>query len=132
LSEIERGFGVNDNNPNTFRPNLAVFQPWLNILLVCWLLGSLGLGWLVKSALILVAVIIAVPVVLAIALFVWLRANLVQSACPVCGFEPLQTINGQKLQCPSCGEELTAAAGKLLRTTPPDTIDVVAVEVDSN
>jgi hypothetical protein len=120
------------NNFNGSKIDISVLQPWLKILLLCWLLASVGLGWLIKSALILIAIATLVPVAIAVGLFWWLRANFVISNCPVCEYQPLQGINGNVLTCPSCGEKLTIEKGQFLRATPPGTIDVVAVEVDSN
>ena len=41
---------MNNNSPNLFQFNLPRLQSWLTIVAICLLLGSLGLGWLVKSA----------------------------------------------------------------------------------
>jgi hypothetical protein len=125
-----RDFGVNNNTPNLFRTSISSIQPWLTILLLCLLLGSISLGWLVKSALILIGCLILLPVLIAIGFFWWLRLNLVSSPCPVCSYEPLQSIKGQTIQCPNCSEELIAQSGVFIRSTPPGTIDIIAVEVD--
>ena len=70
--------------------NIPGLGCWVTLLLGAWLLGAAGLGWLVKSALVLVVVLALLPVVVvAIAQF-WLRRNLVVGDCPVCG----QRLNG--------------------------------------
>jgi hypothetical protein len=126
---ISSGFCVN-NSPNLFQINLPRLQSWLTILAIFLLLGSLGLGWLVKSALILIGLAIVTPIVGFLGFFWWVRRNIVQADCPVCNY-PLQGVSGSEIQCTNCGELLKVTQGKLLRDTPPDTIDVVATEVIS-
>jgi hypothetical protein len=41
----------------------------------------------------------------------------------------LQGINGSEIQSGNCGEVLNVERGRLVRETPPDTIDAIAVEV---
>ena len=117
-----------NNSPNPFPTNLPRLQPWLTLLVICLLLGSLGLGWLVKSALIIIGLAILTPILGILGFFWWLRRNIVQAECPVCNY-PIQTIDGSDVECSNCGELLKVENGTLLRNTPPDTIDVVAVEV---
>ncbi len=119
---------MNNNSPNLFQVNLPPAQSWLTIVAICLLLGSLGLGWIVKSALIVVGLLIITPIVGFLGFFWWLRRSIVQAECPVCT-EQLQGINGSEIQCSNCGEVLKVDRGRLVRDTPPDTIDVVAVEV---
>jgi hypothetical protein len=120
-----------NNSPNLFQINLPRLQSWLTILAIFLLLGSLGLGWLVKSALILIGLAIVTPIVGFLGFFWWVRRNIVQADCPVCNY-PLQGVSGSEIQCTNCGESLKVNQGKLLRDTPPDTIDVVATEVISD
>jgi hypothetical protein len=119
---------VNNNSPNLFQINLPRFQSWLTILAVCLLLGSLGLGWLVKSALVIIGLAIITPIVGFLGFFWWLRRSIVEAECPVCS-NPLQGVNGSEIQCINCGEVLKVDRGQFVRDTPADTIDVVAVEV---
>lgn len=119
---------MNNNPTNLFQVNLPRVQSWLTIVAICLLLGSVGLGWLVKSALIIVALAILTPVIGFLGFFWWLRRSIVQAECPVCNY-PLQGINGSEIQCGNCGEVLNVDRGQLVRETPPDTIDAVAVEV---
>jgi hypothetical protein len=119
---------VNNNSPNLFQFNLPRFQSWLTILAICLLLGSLGLGWLVKSALVIIGLAIVTPIVGFLGFFWWLRRSIVEAECPVCS-NPLQGVNGSEIQCTNCGEVLKVDRGQFVRDTPADTIDVVAVEV---
>ncbi len=119
---------MNNNSPNLFQINLPRFQPWLTIVAVCLLLGSLGLGWLVKSALVIIGLAIITPIVGFLGFFWWLRRSIVEAECPVCS-NPLQGVNGSEIQCTNCGEVLKVDRGQFVRDTPADTIDVVAVEV---
>ncbi len=122
---------MNNNSPNLLQVNLPGFQSWLTIVAICLLLGSLGLGWLVKSALVIIGLAIVTPVIGFLGFFWWLRRSIVQANCPVCNY-PIQGVNGTEVQCTSCGEVLKVDRGNLVRETPPDTIDVVAVEVISD
>lgn len=119
---------MNNNSPNLFQVNLPRFQSWLTILAVCLLLGSLGLGWLVKSALVVIGLAIITPIIGFIGFFWWLRRSIVEAECPVCS-NPLQGVNGSEIQCTNCGEVLKVDRGQFVRDTPADTIDVIAVEV---
>jgi len=97
-------------------------------LVVISLLGSVGLGWLVNSFLILVGCFIT-PIIAFLGFQWWLQRNLVQNRCPVCHSE-FTGLNRTQLQCPSC-EPLKVEQGEFNRMTPPGTIDVQAVEVPS-
>ncbi len=97
---------------------------------VIWLLGAIGLGWLVKSFFILLGLILLTPVIAFIGLQWWLKRNLVQAACPVCQFE-FMSLNQTEFSCPNCNEPLKAEHGQFHRLTPPGTIDISAVEVQA-
>jgi hypothetical protein len=120
---------VTYNSPKIWQLNLAGLKPLLNIILVALLLGSLGLGWLVKSALFLVGLVILIPVIGILGFAWWSKQNIVQDACPVCSFE-LTGLNGTGLDCPSCGEALKVENGQVVRVSLPNTIDIAAVEVE--
>lgn len=115
----------------TFRFNLSNIRPWLTLLAVVWLLGLVGLGWLVKSFLILVGLILLTPVLAFLGFRWWLQRNLIQDQCPVCHYE-FTGLNRTQLQCPNCGERLLVEQGNFNRLTPPGTIDVQAIEVPAN
>jgi Na+/melibiose symporter-like transporter len=112
----------------SFQFNLSNLAGWLTFFLVIWLLGSVGLGWLVNSFFILLGLLILAPVLAFIGFRWWLQRNLIQAQCPVCQYE-FTGLNRTQLQCPSCGELLKVEQGKFSRLTPPGTIDVQAVEV---
>jgi len=114
----------------SFQFNFSNLTRWLIILAVIWLLGSVGLGWLVNSFLILVGLLVLAPVAAFVGFRWWLQRNLVQNQCPVCRYE-FTGLNRTQLKCPSCGEHLTVEQGQFNRLTPPGTIDVQAVEVPS-
>jgi len=118
-------------SPKNFRFNLANIRPWLTILIVVWLLGIVGLGWLVKSVLFLVGLIILAPVLAFLGFGWWLRRNLIQDKCPVCRYE-FTGLNRTELRCPNCNELLLVKHHHFNRLTPPGTIDVQAVEVPAN
>ena len=103
---------------------------WLILLGIACLLVSIGLGWVVKSLLIVVAFLLLTTVVAFFALQWWLKRNLIQDKCPVCQYE-FPALNQTQFQCANCGEPLKIEQGHFSRLTPPGTIDVTAVEVSS-
>ncbi len=120
-------------NPNSFRGvqvNLSGLRFWLTLLLIVWLLSSIGLGWLVKFSFIVLALLIVIPIVGFLAFRWWLQRNLVSDYCPVCGYETAG-INNTQLRCPNCSEPLKIEKGHFVRLTPPGTVDVEAIEVPS-
>ncbi|MBW4488309.1 MAG: hypothetical protein KME12_11025 [Trichocoleus desertorum ATA4-8-CV12] len=119
---------MNQNSLRNFQLTLAGASRWLPFLALIWLLGLAGLGWLVKSFLILVGFICLAPVIAFLGFRWWLKRNLVQAQCPVCGTE-VAGINQTQIECSSCGEALKVEKGHLSRLTPPGTIDVQAIEV---
>ncbi|CBN54178.1 MULTISPECIES: hypothetical protein [Kamptonema] len=110
--------------------NLSGISNWLIILGIAWLLGSIGLGWVVKSILILISLLLLAPAIAFFGLRWWLNRNLIQDACPVCSYE-FPALNQTQCQCPNCGEPLKIEEGHFKRMTPPGTIDVTAVEVSA-
>lgn len=113
---------------NTSQFDLSGLGCWLTILVFLWMLGSVGLGWLVKSFAILVVLIFAVPAVAFFGFRWWLKRNLVEDQCPVCSYQ-FTGLNQTQLSCPNCGEPLQVEGGHFTRLVPPGTIDVQAVEV---
>lgn len=101
---------------------------WLIFLASIWLLGSIGLGWLVKSFLIVIGIILVTPVLVFIGFRWWLKRNLAVDRCPVCDYESAG-INNTQMRCPSCSEPLKVEKGHFLRLTPPGTVDVQAIDV---
>ncbi|MBW4612626.1 MAG: hypothetical protein KME21_04985 [Desmonostoc vinosum HA7617-LM4] len=115
-------------SPKTFQLNLLNLRPWLTLLAVIWLLASLGLGWLVKSLLIIFGLLLLAPAIAFVGFRWWLQRNLVADQCPVCRYE-FTGLNNSQLQCPNCGEQLLVQNRHFQRFTPEGTIDVTAVEV---
>lgn len=115
-------------NPNYRSIQISGLRFWLTLLAVVWLLGSIGLGWLVKSFLIVIGIIVITPVLAFLGFRWWLKRNLAVDQCPVCGYESAG-INNTQMRCPSCSEPLKVEEGHFLRLTPPGTVDVQAVDV---
>ena len=110
--------------------NLSGIGCLLTLLVMFWILGAIGLGWLVKSFVILVIFIVMAPIVAFLGFRWWLQRNLIEDKCPVCGYE-LTGLNQTQLRCPSCSEPLMVEEGRFKRITPPGTIDVQAIEVSA-
>jgi hypothetical protein len=108
--------------------NLSGLRFWLVLFAVIWLLGAIGLGWLVKSLFILLGLLIVTPIIGFFVFRWWLKRNLVMDQCPVCGYESAG-INGTQMRCPNCSEPLRIEKGQFYRLTPPGTVDVEAVDV---
>jgi hypothetical protein len=121
---------VNSNLPPSFLDARPALKTWLKVLLGIWVLSFLGLGWVVKSVLVLLAIFTVIPVVGVFVLRWWLQKNIVQGPCPVCQTN-LAGMNGSELQCSQCGEPLQVRDNLFVRLTPPGTIDVQAVEVSA-
>ncbi|NEN92488.1 MAG: hypothetical protein F6K48_27745 [Okeania sp. SIO3H1] len=121
---------MNQGNSKVFKLTLASIGNWIIVLAVVWFLGSIGLGWLVNSVLILIGFILITPIIAFIGLRWWLNRNLIIDKCPVCSYE-FTALNQTQFQCPSCGEPLKVEGGNFSRLTPPGTIDVSAVEINA-
>jgi predicted RNA-binding Zn-ribbon protein involved in translation (DUF1610 family) len=101
-------------------------------LLIGVALSAAGLGWIVNSFLVAIAVMLVVGVVAFFLLSWWVRRNIVIAIapCPACQVQ-LTALEGTDLDCPNCGEPLTVINQEFKHRNPPGTIDVDAVEVDS-
>lgn len=119
---------MNQNSFRSLQVNFSGISFWLTLLLIVWLLGAIGLGWLVKSFFILIGLLLLAPVVAFFVFRWWLQRNLVESACPVCSYE-FVGIHKTETRCPSCGEPLQVERKGFARLTPPGTVDVEAIEV---
>ncbi|HAZ44569.1 MAG TPA: hypothetical protein DDW76_30530 [Cyanobacteria bacterium UBA11369] len=113
---------------NTSQFDLSGIGCPLAVLVFLWMLLSVGLGWVVKSFVILVVLLLAVPAIAFFGLRWWLQRNLIEDQCPVCTYQ-FTGLNQTQLNCPNCGEPLQVEGGRFKRQTPPGTIDVLAVEV---
>jgi Zn finger protein HypA/HybF involved in hydrogenase expression len=120
---------VNQGTPK-ISLKLPAVSNWLVMLLIACVLVSIGLGWVVKSILIVFGFLLLTPVVAFFGLQWWLKRNLIEGNCPVCQHE-FTALNQTQCQCPNCGEPLKIEQGHFNRLTPPGTIDVTAVEVSS-
>ena len=121
---------MNQGNGQIFQLNFSILKNWLIFLGIIWLLGSVGLGWIVNSLLILLAFMLLTPAIAFLFLRWWLSRNLIADKCPVCNYE-FTGLNKTQFQCPNCGETLQVEGGHFTRVTPPGTIDVTAVEVSA-
>lgn len=121
---------MNQGSPQVFSLRWQSLRPWLTTIAVIWLLGFVGLGWLVKSFLFLIVFFTLVPIVAFVGLQWWLTRNLIQGSCPVCQ-ENLTAVKRSQMNCPSCGEALMTGDKSFERLSSPGTIDVTAVEVVS-
>ncbi len=104
---------------------------WLTIILLALFLGSVGLGWIVNSFLILLGFLLLLPIVTLWGVQWWLKRNLIQDKCPVCNYE-FTGFKNTEFNCPNCNEPLQVVSGEFHRITPPGTIDVNAVEVTAS
>jgi endogenous inhibitor of DNA gyrase (YacG/DUF329 family) len=114
---------------NNLQVNLSGIGFWIATIAIIWLLGAIGLGWLVKSFFIVIGLLLLAPVVAVLGFRWWLKRNLVEGKCPVCS-GPVAGFKTMSLACPSCGEPLTVSDGTVQRVTPPGTVDVAVVDVD--
>jgi hypothetical protein len=119
---------VNNNFPRILSMNDSGSGCLLTLLFIGLLLGSVGLGWLVKSFLVLFAILLITPAIAFWGFRWWLRSNLVEDRCPVCSYE-FTGFKRTECRCPNCGEPLKVEGGHFQRITPPGTIDVEAVDV---
>jgi len=119
---------VNRDGFKNIQFNLSGLGFWVAVFGVFWLLSAVGLGWLVNSFLILIALVSISPVILFLGARWWLKRNLISDGCPVCGHE-FMALNRTQCQCPNCGEPLLVEKGSFSRLTPSGTIDVDAVDV---
>ena len=119
---------MNQNNPNLLQLNLSGASCWLTILVTFLLVGTVGLGFIVKSFLILLSLVLLLPVVGWLGFRWWLDRNLIKDQCPVCSHS-FTGFNQTQCRCPSCGTTLKVEQGHFIRLNPPGTIDVEAVDV---
>ncbi|PSP17780.1 MAG: hypothetical protein BRC58_05405 [Cyanobacteria bacterium QS_8_64_29] len=102
----------------------------LTLLLGAWVLGSLGLGWVVNALLIAIVASVALPALAWTGFRLWLRWKVVADRCPICGYE-FAGFNNTQCRCPSCGETLQVQNRAFERITPQGTVDVEAVDVSA-
>ncbi len=119
---------MNDRSNKLLQLNTSGLGCWASIILVVFILTSVGLGWVINGFIILIALLLIAPVISFWGFQWWLRRKLVQAQCPVCSYE-FTGFKNTEFNCPSCGETLQVELDRFSRMTPPGTIDVDAVEV---
>lgn len=122
--------GVNQNGLRGLQFNLSGVGCWLTLILFVWLFGAVGLGWLIKSALVIGALIVLTPVLAFVAFRFWIKRNVIEGPCPVCS-QPLTGISPLPVPCPNCGTNLKATRDGFERVSAEGTIDVQAVDVQT-
>ncbi|NEQ99562.1 MAG: hypothetical protein F6K30_23130 [Cyanothece sp. SIO2G6] len=118
------------NDFNRLQGSFAGLRFWLTVLLLVWLISSVGFWWLIKSLFIFLGFLFLLPIIAVVGFRFWLQRSLITDQCPVCG-QNLVAIRNQQLQCPSCGESLSATNTTIRRTTPPGTVDVEVIDVSA-
>lgn len=108
--------------------NNSGFGCLLTLILFGFLLGAVGLGWVVNGFLIFMALLLITPVIIFWGFRWWLTRNLIEDQCPVCSYQ-FTGFNNIECRCPNCGETLQVKAGKFQRITPPGIIDVDVIDV---
>lgn len=111
--------------------NLSGVGCWLTVIGVVWLLGAVGLGWLVKSIAVLFVLLLITPVIAFFGFQWWLRRNLVEGPCPVCEV-PLASLRDRNTTCLNCGTPLVTTADGFRRNTPEGTVEVSAVDITND
>ncbi|MGV2828830.1 hypothetical protein [Myxosarcina sp. GI1(2024)] len=121
---------MNDRFNQIFQYNTSGLGCWLSLILIAFLLASVGLGWVVNGFLIFLTFLLVSPVLAFWGFRWWLKRKLVQDRCPVCSYE-FTGFKNTEFRCPSCGEALQVKSDHFSRITPPGTIDVKAVEISA-
>ena len=113
---------------NNYQINFSGLGCWLTVIGVAWLLGAIGLGWIVKSIVVLFGLILVAPVIAFFGFRWWLKRNLIDGSCPVCGTQLAGLKNAQTV-CPNCRTQLQVTGDGFERFTPEGTVEVNAVDV---
>ena len=119
---------MNQNNGKGLYLNISGIGVWVTIFAVIWLLSSIGLGWIVKSVVVLIFLLLLAPVIAYFAFRWWFKRNVIESSCPVCSHD-FVGINNAQTRCPNCGETIAVQDKKFVRYNPPGTVDVDVVDV---
>lgn len=117
-------------DPTVLRAAWNAIAPWLTLVGVVLILGSVGLGWLVNGLIALLLFLFLLPIIAVLILNWWVRRQLVSGNCPVCRYE-FMGIKDMEVNCPNCGEPLRLAPNAFERLTPPGTVDVQVVDVET-
>lgn len=118
---------MKDSGARNIQFNSSGLGCFLTFVAIAALLTSVGLGWIVNGFII---VILLIPVAIALGVIGfqwWLKRNLVEDNCPVCG-QTFTGLNNAIARCPSCGEVVQVVDKSFERQTPAGTVDVAAVD----
>lgn len=102
---------------------------WVWVLILGILISTVGLGWLIKSLVVIILFLVITPIFGVLCFQWWLRSRIVTAECPVC-LEISTAFRESQFACPSCGEALTIQKDLFIRLTPPGTIDVEVQTID--
>lgn len=111
-----------------YRINSSGIGCWLTLIAIALLLGSVGLGWIVKSLAVIFVLITITPFVLFFGVRWWLSRNLIEGNCPVCD-TALTGLNKTQTVCPNCRTQLQVTREGFERFVPDGTVEVNAVDV---
>lgn len=120
--------GVYPQGSNNYQINFSGVGCWLTVIAIAWLLGAIGLGWVVKSIAVLVGLIFITPILAFVGVRWWLSRNVIEGNCPVCE-TALTGLNRAQTVCPNCRTPLQVGRDGFARFTPEGTVEVSAVEV---
>ena len=121
---------MNNRYNKLLQLNTSGLGCWASIILIIFVLTSIGLGWVIKGFFLVMGLLFIAPIIAFWGFKWWLRRKLVQAQCPVCSYE-FTGFKNTEFNCPSCGEALHIEEGSFARITPPGTIDVDAIEVST-
>ena len=113
---------------NNYQINFSGLGCWLTVIAFAWLLGAIGLGWVVKSIAVLFVLALAAPILAFVGFRWWLKRNLVEGPCPVCA-SPLAGLKNTQTICPNCRTQIQIVQDGFERYTPDGTVEVSAVDV---
>ncbi|MEM7760818.1 MAG: hypothetical protein AAF298_22205 [Cyanobacteria bacterium P01_A01_bin.40] len=119
---------MNDRFDKLLKLNVPGLGCWISLILIVFLLTSVGLGWVINGLIFFMAFLLIAPIIAFWGFQWWLKRKLIQSQCPMCSYE-FTGFKNTEFNCPNCGESLKVEAENFSRMTPPGTIDVDAVEV---
>ena len=118
------------NRSQQVQLNFSGMGCWLTLAIGVGLITTVGIGWLLKSLLVLVVLLVTLPVLVIVGAQFWLKRNLVEGPCPSCS-QPLTGFKSMSLSCPSCGVALQVQNGSFVRATSEGIIDVDVVDVEA-
>ena len=113
---------------NNYQINFSGLGCWLTVIAIAWLLGAVGLGWIIKSIAVLFILILIAPIIAFVGFRWWLSRNVIEGGCPVCA-TPLTGLKNAQTACPSCRTPLQVTSNGFERFTPEGTVEVSAVDV---